>query len=47
MPPPLSTVEFLELVRKSGVVEAEHLDTALANLRANGSLADEVKGLAE
>jgi eukaryotic-like serine/threonine-protein kinase len=42
MPAPSTTEEFLELVRKSGVVEEKRLDAYLAGVRASGKLPDVV-----
>jgi serine/threonine protein kinase len=46
MPAPATTDEFLALVRKSGLIDAERLDASLEQLRAAGKLPTEVKKLA-
>ncbi len=47
MPAPTTIEEFLELVRKSGVVDEKRLTTHLDKLRATGPLPAEPKRLAE
>jgi eukaryotic-like serine/threonine-protein kinase len=46
MPVPSTSDEFLQLVRKSGVVDAQRLDATLDRLRSEGTLPTESKQLA-
>src|SRR5262249_37616019 len=47
MATPITTVDFIEFVRKSGVVDPAALEASLAALRANRAMPDEAKELAK
>src|SRR5262245_12214110 len=47
MPAPATVDEFLEMLHKSGVVEAARLDAAIAALRAGNSLPGNPQALAD